>query len=131
MAWGGTWVVLTVRDFERTTDPPGAYSTWNQATPESGGLSHHLTLTFYVASSPAAAHAQVQVHRVPPEPVVVRGTAADEVYERTTSGPVGTFTHASWRKGRYWGKILLSGPGLAGDLGDLRELLVLFMKRVP
>jgi hypothetical protein len=131
-AWGGTWPhVLTVHDFETTADPSGAHCTWNEAPgPPTSGLAHHLTLAVYIAPSAAAAHAEVRKFMVPPEPVVVRGTGADEVHAKSTHGSVGTFTRASWRKGRYWGKILLSGPGPAGDLDDLKELLVQFVRRL-
>ncbi len=129
-AVGGTWALtLTVHDYERTTDPPGAYCTWNEAAP-AREFAHHLTLTFFIAPSAAAAHANVLHSMVPPEPVIVRRTGADEVHAQSVHGQ-GTFTHASWRKGRYWGKVLLSGPGDSGDLEDLHDFLVQFMRRLP
>ena len=127
---GGIWALtLTVHDYERTTDPPGAYCTWNEAAP-AREFAHHLTLTFFIAPSAAAAHANVLHSMVPPEPVIVRRTGADEVHAQSVRGQ-GTFTHASWRKGRYWGKVLLSGPGDSGDLEDLHDFLVQFMRRLP
>ena len=128
---GGIWALtLTEHDYERTTDPPGAYCTWNEASPATGRLARHLTLTFFIAPSAAAAHANVLDSMVPPEPVIVRRTGADEVHAQSVRGQ-GTFTHASWRKGRYWGKVLLSGPGDSGDLKDLHDFLVQFIRRLP
>jgi hypothetical protein len=130
---GGVWpLVLTESDYERTTEPPGVVCTWNEKRKESSvGLVYHLSLYFFVAPSVAAARAALRTRLVVSTKRALRGTGADEAYARETQGPHSTFTSVAWRKGRYWGQMLVAGPGLSGDLDDARELLALLMRRLP
>jgi hypothetical protein len=131
-AKGGLWPVnLTVKDREKTVSPPGVVCTWNDNPSKLDGF-YHLSLYFYVASSPATAKANLPKLVTIPKAKPLGGTGADQAFARESTLPgTSTTTSTGWREGRYWGSMLVSGNGENGDLDDAREFLRLFVKRLP
>jgi hypothetical protein len=63
--------------------------------------------------------------------VALSGVGADGGWAVELNSAAATVTHAYWSKGRYLGWLNISGPNLTADLDNAKDLLRLFLRRLP
>jgi len=88
---------------------------------------YFVTFNFSASRSVAEAKQFVALSTGNPKNKPVAGTGADEAYGSVTlhGGSI------VWRKGRYAGALGMVGPELSGYLGESRDTLRAFIRRLP
>jgi hypothetical protein len=109
----------------------GGYRCELTSAPAAGSVTpaFGVVLTFFTSRTTALAHQNVAL--LQRKGATLPGTGADEAYASETHDAGGTSTRATWRRGRYWGWLAVTGPKLAGDRDDARDLLRAFVSRLP